>query len=600
MNPRLVIGAAVLALLAACGRPEAPPPAASTAPPAGEALSSLVEAYFEAALALNPVAATYLGDDRYNDRIAIDISPGHRATVRELEGRYLAEAEAIGPEQLDEEDRLTRALFIHERRRALAGMEFPSELLPVDQLFSLPQVVAMLGSGAGPQPFDSPEDYRKFMRRMDDFAAWVDQAIANMRIGMERGIVQPRVVTEKIIAQLDALHGDDPAETVFWAPLAALPEALDEAGAARLVADYRAQLSGTLLPAYARLAAFLRDEYLPAGRDSVAWTALPGGEAWYAHHVRRQTTTDMPVEEIHRLGLSEVARILAEMDGVRREVGFDGALSDFFEHLKNDPKFFFDSPAEVLDAYLELKERIDAALPALFSDFPASDYELREVEAYRAESAPGASYQAPSADGTRPGVFYVNTFNLRAQPRYGTETLSLHEASPGHHFQVAIKQEMDHLPRFRRFNHYNAYGEGWALYAESLGKALGLFADPYQYFGRLNDEQLRAMRLVVDTGLHAFGWSREQAIAYMLENSSLAETDVIAEVERYIAWPGQALGYKVGEIAIRGMRDEAERELGERFDLKAWHSMVLRGGDLPLDVLAERNAGWIEAQRVAD
>jgi len=598
MNPRLVIGAAALALLAACGRTEPPPPAPSS--PSGEALFSVVEAYFEDALALNPVAATYLGDDRYNDRIAIDISPGHRATVRELERRYLAEAEAIDPALLDEEDRLSRALFIHERRRALEGMEFPAELLPVDQLFSLPQVFAMLGSGAGPQPFDSPEDYRKFMRRMDDFAVWVDQAIANMRIGMERGIVQPRVVTEKIIAQLEALHGDDPAGTLFWGPIDALPDGLDADEATRLVAEYRERLEGTLLPAYARLATFLRGEYLQASRDSVAWTALPGGEAWYAYHVRRQTTTDMSVEDIHRLGLSEVARILAEMDGVRREVGFDGTLNEFFEYLKSDPRFFFDSPAEVLDAYLELKERIDAALPALFSDFPESDYELREVEAYRAESFPAASYQPPSADGTRPGIFYVNTFNLRAQPRYGTETLSLHEASPGHHFQVAIKQEMDHLPRFRRFSHYNAYGEGWALYTESLGKALGLFTDPYQYYGRLNDEQLRAMRLVVDTGLHAFGWSREQAIAYMLENSSLAATDVIAEVERYIAWPGQALGYKIGEIAIRGLRDEAERALGDRFDLKAWHSMALRGGELPLDVLAERNARWIEAQRATD
>jgi len=588
---RVLAAAAALALLAACGR-GAPPPEAT--------VFDLAEAYFEEMLALNPVFATNLGDERYNDRLAIDIGPAHRAAVRELEDRYLAAVEAIDPARLDEEARVTRDTFLHGLRQGVEGREFPTELMPVDQLFSMPQVLAVLGSGAGAQPFRNAQDYRNFMARMDDFSARVDQAIANMRDGIERGVVHPRPVVAKIIPQLDAMLRDDPAETVFWGPIENLPDGLDAAERAALIAEWRERMAGTLLPAYARLRDFMLAEYLPASRASVGWSDLPGGEAWYAYRVRRETTTEMTPEDIHRLGLSEVARLRGEMDRVRREVGFEGDLAAFFEFLKTDPQFFFTSPDEVLEAYRELKERIDAALPALFSDFPRLDYELRAVEEFRAASAPGAFYEAPSLDGTRPGIFYVNTFNLRSQPRYGTETLSVHEASPGHHFQVAIAMEQDQLPRIRRFASYVGFDEGWALYAESLGHELGLFADPYQYYGRLNDEQLRAMRLVVDTGLHAFGWSREQAIDYMLENSSLAEGDVVAEVERYIVWPGQALGYKIGEFELGEMRADAARALGERFDIKAWHSMVLRGGALPLEVLAARNQRWIEAQSAPD
>ncbi|MGD9340179.1 MAG: DUF885 domain-containing protein, partial [Chromatiales bacterium] len=299
---------------------------------------------------------------------------------------------------------------------------------------------------------------------------------------------------------------------------------------------------------------------------------------------------------IHELGLAEVARIRSEMEQVRDSVGFEGDLAAFFEYLKTDDTFYYDNAADLLDGYRDLKNRIDALLPALFSDFPAADYEIREVEAFRAQSSAGASYQRPAPDGSRPGIFYVNTHNLRAQPKYGMETLSLHEASPGHHFQVSIQQELTELPRFRRFGGYTAYVEGWALYAESLGRELGLFTDPYQYYGKLNDEQLRAMRLVVDTGLHTEGWSREQAIAFMLENSSLAESDVVAEVERYIAIPGQALSYKIGQIKILELRARAEQKLGDKFDVKAFHSMVLRGGALPMAVLEARTERWIAAR----
>jgi uncharacterized protein (DUF885 family) len=305
----------------------------------------------------------------------------------------------------------------------------------------------------------------------------------------------------------------------------------------------------------------------------------------------------MSPDEIHEVGLGEVRRILGEMDGVRRQVGFEGDLEAFFGHLETDPRFYYTRGEDLLDGYRKLKLQIDAALPRLFSVFPKADYEVREVEAFRAQSAAGAYYQQASADGSRPGIFYVNTYNLRAQPKFGMETLSLHEASPGHHFQVSIQQELDGVPRFRRFGgDYTAYVEGWALYAESLGRELGMFTDPYQWFGRLNDEQLRAMRLVVDTGLHAKGWSREQAIRFMLDNSTLAESDVVSEVERYIAWPGQALGYKVGDLRIQQLRREAEQALGPKFDVREFHREVLGDGAVPMDVLQAKVERWIAAR----
>jgi uncharacterized protein (DUF885 family) len=375
-----------------------------------------------------------------------------------------------------------------------------------------------------------------------------------------------------------------------------MPQEFSAADRQRLTEAYRAALAHEVLPAYARLADFLERDYLPAARSSVGWGDLPDGAAWYRWRIRGATTMDRPADEIHQLGLAEVARIRAEMTAVKDQVGFQGDLAAFFEHLQDDPKFYFNSEQELLDAYRDVKRRIDALLPKLFVDFPKADYEIRAVEEFRAASAAGASYQAPSADGKRPGIFYINTHNLRAQPRFGVETLSLHEAAPGHHFQIAIQQELTSLPRYRRFNGYTSYSEGWALYAESIGKELGMFTDPYQWYGRLSDEMLRAMRLVVDTGLHSRGWTREQAIRYMLDNSSLAESDVTAEVERYIVWPGQALGYKLGQLQITALRARAQSALGPAFDVRAFHSQVLRDGALPMDVLGAKIDRWIRGQ----
>ncbi len=440
-------------------------------------------------------------------------------------------------------------------------------------------------------------DYDRFLKRVREFPRWADGAIALMRVGMSRGITLPRPAVVKMIPQLREIATPTPEASIFWAPLAKLPKDIGAADAARLRSAYSAALKDEVLPAYARLADFLERDYLPAARTTVGWSDLPDGPAWYRWRIRGATTMDLPPERIHEIGLAEVARIRAEMIAVMRQVGFRGDLDAFFKYLEEDPKFYFSNEQELLAAYRDVKRRIDALLPKLFADFPKADYEIRPVEAFRAASAAGASYQAPSADGKRPGIFYINTFNLKAQPRFGLETLSLHEASPGHHFQISIQQELQDLPRFRRFNNYVSYAEGWALYSESIGKELGVFTDPYQWYGRLSDEMLRAMRLVVDTGLHSQGWTRERAIQYMLDNSSMAESDVTAEVERYIVWPGQALGYKLGQLHITELRAKAQAALGPKFDVREFHGQVLRDGAVPMDVLTAKIDRWIASQQ---
>lgn len=560
-------------------------------------LDELFEAYFEEILELNPLDATFIGDNRYNDRLANSLSPEYLETSRALERKYLAALLAIDNGDLNGQDLLSYEIFRLDRETSIAGERFPGELLPLNQTFSLANFFAVMGSGQSVQPFATVSDYENFLSRADDLIEYLDQAIINMRIGVERGVVQPRVVMEKVVPQLRAHVVDDAATSIFYGPVSNMPADFSAEDRARLTTAYTDMIENRLVPAYLRVAEFIEQEYLPATRTTVGWDALPDGEAWYAFRVEDSTTTKMSPDEIHELGLAEVARIRGEMEEVAREVGFDGTLAEFFEFLKTDPQFFFGSSEEVLAAYEAARLRIDERLPSLFSVFPKADYEIRQIEEFRARSSAGAMYQSPSPDGSRPGIFYVNTFNLKAQPTYGVETLSIHEAAPGHHFQISIQQEVTGLPRFRRFGGYTAFAEGWALYAESIGKELGVFTDPYQYYGRLNDEQLRAMRLVVDTGLHSKGWSREQVIQYMRNNSSLAETDIISEAERYIATPGQALAYKVGQINLTRMRAEAEQALGENFDIKAWHAQILTDGALPMAVLDAKNRRWIGAQK---
>jgi len=558
------------------------------------ALHRLFDDYFERQLQLNPLLATFIGDHRYDDKLTNSISPEHIAISLGVDRKALEDAQQLAARQLSDADRLSVEIFMYDLRASLDGAKFPGELVPINQFQSLPTLLPVLGSGTSAQPFATAADYDRFLARMRAYIVWSDQAVVNMRQGLAQNLTYPRVLMEKVLPQLQALIVADPQASLFYAPLKKFPDAVTAADRTRLQAAYRDAITKEINPAYRRLHDFVRDEYLKGARTQVGWSNVPNGREWYAYLARLSTTTDLSPDAIHELGLKEVARIRGEMEQVKQQVGFKGDLAAFFKFLQDDPRFYYDDEAALVQGYRDLKKSIDARLPQLFAVFPKADYEVRAVEPFRAQSSAGGFYQSPSADGKRPGIFYVNTYNLKAQPKFGMETLSLHEAAPGHHFQVAIQQELEELPRFRRFgNGYVAYAEGWALYAESIGKELGLFADPYQYYGRLADEQLRAMRLVVDTGLHTRNWTREQSIQYMLENSSMAPSDAEAEVERYIAIPGQALGYKIGQLRIRELRNKAQAALGSRFDVREFHSVVLRDGALPLAVLEAKIDRWI-------
>ena len=587
------------ALLAFGGTGGSAANAVQTGEPAGvsERLARMVEDWFEDYLALNPLLATYIGDHRYDDRYSNWIGEEYRKASEALSRRYLMQAETLDRRALDATDRVTLDVFVQRLERQIAGLDFPTHLLPFDQLSSDPNLFAVLGSGQSAHPFGTVRDYDNFLSRIDDFLIWVDTAIVNMRAGIEAGVVQPRVIVERMIPQVRSQVVEDPVNSLFFQPIRDIPDEFEPEDVGRLKAAYQEAISSKLVPAYRSLAEFLEQEYLPASRPSVGYDDLPGGQDWYDYLVAYHTTTDLPAAEIHQVGLGEVQRIREQMQEVMQRVGFDGDLGEFLQHLKSDPRYFWDDPEAVLADYRNVQARVEAAIPALFSRSPRAGFEIRAVQRFRADSAAAASYESPSSDGSRPGIFYLNVWDSSRLAKWGMETLFLHEAIPGHHFQGALAQENDRLPQFRRFLSVTAYTEGWALYAEDLGPEMGLFQDPYQWFGKLNDEMLRAMRLVVDTGIHRYDWSRERAISYMQENSSLADTDIVAEVERYIVDPGQALAYKVGQLRLRQLRADAQEVLGDKFDLRAWHDLVLGMGEVPLGVLSAGSHAWIEAQR---
>lgn len=566
-------------------------------PSESERFNQWLDRNWEETLQRDPVLATSLGDPRYNDKLIDTTTVQWRADDKRHVLRQLQQLKAFNPKALSGKDRLSYRILRRDLQESVAGARFPDWMLPISQTGGMPSFLARLGSGKSLQPFRTTKDYDDWIQRLTLAVPMFEGMTANMRVGMSKGVTQPRAVVEKVLAQLAGLIVADPEQSIFWGPIKAFPDAVPATDRQRITAQLHRLLVDKVMPAYQLLHSFVVDVYLPQARTTTAWSDLPDGKAWYALRVRASTTTTLTPDAIHALGLREVSRILGEMEAVRRDVKFDGDLQAFFKHLQDDPRYYYQKPEDLLAGYRALQTRINGLLPKLFDIAPKADYEVREVEAFRAESAAGAQYDSPAEDGSRPGVFYVNTFNLNAQPIYGMETLSLHEASPGHHFQISIAQEDTSLPKFRRFNtNYVAFVEGWALYAESLGKELGLFTDPYQWYGRLSDEQLRAMRLVVDTGLHAKGWSRQRAIDYMLANSSMAESDVVSEVERYIAHPGQALGYKIGQLEISRLRRTAEDALGARFDIKKFHRLILTSGQLPMGVLRASVVEWIQAQ----
>ena len=595
---RRLLLAGLFALAAGgCGKHGAdgsdPAASAANASPDAQRLAAVVDSWYERWLELNPLDASAQGDHRYDARFGDYLSPTWLADSLANEQDSLEELRAVDPAGLSDSDRITFDAFKYGREIAIEGYRYPAELLPVDQLFGRPAQFAVIGAGGDVHPFVTVQDYDNFLARMDGFVAWVEQAINNMRSGAVKGVVQPRVVIERAIPQLSALAVEDPKESVLWRPILNLPPGLSVPDRQRIVTAWERKLGEAVLPAIRRLRDYLENDYLAHTRPSVGLSALPNGAAWYAYCVRLHTTTSLTPQQVHELGLSEVARIRAAMERLKAQVGHTGDLRSLFEKLRGDPRFVASDVEALLAGYRDLKSRVASAMPRQFAIAPKADFEIRPVEAFREQSAASASYRPGSPDGKRPGVFYVNTWDLPSRSTYLMQAIYLHEAVPGHHFQVSLAQEMDELPRFRRHAEFTAYDEGWGLYAESLGRELGLYDDPYSELGALMMEVWRAVRLVVDTGLHSQGWTREQAIDYMRANTSIGRADIVAEVERYIAQPGQALAYKVGEIRIRALRRESERTLGARFDVRDFHTQVLAGGSLPLPVLEEQIRRWL-------
>ncbi|QBF84146.1 DUF885 family protein [Shewanella maritima] len=557
----------------------------------------MVDQYFKDVLALEPIYATFVGVNDYNDQFGGSLTEAYLKQRHDLNSRYLSQAKKIDATQLSADLKLSHSMFMYDRDLELKSEAYPAYYLPINQFYSTVFTMVQLGSGESAQPFNTVEDYRNWLSRLKGFIGWIELAQQRMQQGIDNKVVLPRTLVERIVPQLDAQLVAKAEDSLFFAPIEKLPESFSEQERVELTKAYAELIEQSLLPSLTQLRNFVKDTYLPNARGTDGWSGLPNGKAWYQMLANQHTTTELPVDEIHQIGLSEVARILSEMDKVREQVGFEGDLTAFFASLSSEPEYFFTEKQDLVDGYMALKDEINAVLPKYFNVMPKADYVVKPVESFREKSAAGASYQSPAVDGSRPGVFYINTYNLKAQPKWGMMTLSLHEAAPGHHFQIAIKQELEGVPEFQRFKGYTAFEEGWALYAEYLGIEMGLFTDPYQYFGKLSDEMLRAMRLVVDTGLHAKGWSREQAIQYMKDNSPMAESDIKAEVERYMAIPGQALSYKVGQLTILKLREQAEQQLGDKFDLKGFHDQILTTGSLPMAVMEQKVSDWIKAEQ---
>ncbi len=603
--PTLPVIVALILGLAACSKSEEPLAPVDEAAALAEkvaGINALYTEFDEEFLALNPIFATFRGDYRYNDQWGqYDfLSDEYADVMYDLHKRYLERLVAIDPAGLDDQDRSNYEIFKLDRQNAIdrqdRGFNDFGALTPVSQFFSVPNFVVLLGSGANAQPFKTPADYDNWIKRSSGMTNHVELTIAKMREGVELGVVQPTILMEKTLPQLAAQVVDSAEQSSFWGPITRMPEDFSDEERERITNEYRAHIEGVLIPAYAKLHGYITDEYMAHTRDTIGQSDVPGGAEYYAFLVNETTTTGLTPQEIHDIGKREVERLTAEMEKVREQVGFDGDLQAFFEFLRTDPQFYYDNPEDLFAEYENLRQRIDPQLEEIFDVMPKASYVLKEVEEFRAQAMAAAQYMPGTPDGSRPGVFYVNTFQLDQRPKYTMEALSLHEANPGHHFQVTIAQELEEMPAFRRFSGYTAYNEGWGLYAESLGHELGLYEDPYQYFGALFFDIWRANRLVVDTGMHALGWTRQEAIDWMMGNSPVTEVDVIAEVDRYIAIPSQALAYKIGQLKIRELRTRAEEALGEGFDVREFHNQVLTSGALPLAVLEDKIDRWIASK----
>ncbi|MCS0616650.1 DUF885 domain-containing protein [Massilia kyonggiensis] len=598
MKQTLTLGTLAAACLIAC----APALAADTAakPTAGatnasaesKQLNKLADEYWDAQARFDPVSAGESGDNRFPDQIGMSISPKNRAHQFALYKGYLKRLHAIRRDGLAQRDQTSYDILDYELKTALRFEPFPEHLLPLNQMDALPVTLANYSSGQQAQSLATVKDYQAYLSRLNQLGPWIDQAIANMREGMKRGIVQPKAVMEAALPQFKQLVAAKAEDSIYYSPVKNFPAGFSDADKKKLTAAYRSTIDAKLNPALKRLADFIEHDYLPACRTSTGWSALPQGMDWYLARVASQTTTDLQPEQIHQIGLREVARIQGEFARIGPKMGYNGPAAGLPVWVSEQAKYKpFKTEGEIIDVYRHLNTVLQAKLPALFSLRPKTPLDLRlEPELSRATASD--HYTPPAVDGSRPGVFWSVVNDPKEYGSTGMVTLFLHEGQPGHHFHIALMQELG-LPNFRKFGGNNAFTEGWALYAETLGKEMGLFDKPEDYFGHLNDEMLRAVRLVVDTGMHAKGWTREQSIQYMRETLGYTEADARNATERYMAWPAQALGYKIGALKIQELRARAEKELGPKFSLPKFHEIVLGEGTLPLALLEKKVDRWI-------
>ena len=556
-------------------------------------LSQVFDTYWEENAKLFPLEATAQGDNRYNNILRNEGTKEFRDSLTRFYSNYLKQLNEYDRESLTENDKISYDIFKYDMESKLNGLALNSWMIPFQQFWGLPLTMGQLGSGDGNQPFKTVKDYENWLGRVKGFSAWTDTAIANFRKGISAGMVLPKPLVEKMIPQMEAMIISDPSKSLFYSPVNKFPKSFTENDRSRISGLYKQAILTDLVPSYQKLATFIKTEYLPKARTSTGINAIPQGDKMYSYLVKFWTTTDKVPEEIYQTGLAEVKRIKAEMEKVKMETGFKGDLNAFFEFMKTDKKFTpYQTPEDVLKDFRSIQSRIDPNLEKMFGRTPKTKFEIRQTEAFRAASA-SAEYNQGSPDGSRPGIFYVpildaKTFNTTS----GMESLFLHEAIPGHHYQISLQQENNDLPQFRRFSWYGAYGEGWALYTESLGKELGLYQDPYQYMGALGDEMHRAIRLVVDVAMHTKGMTREQAITYMMDNEAISEQGATAEIERYMAIPGQALSYKIGALKIRDLRSKYAKQLGNKFNLSDFHDELLKDGSMPLEIIEKKMDNW--------
>lgn len=561
--------------------------------PTNNEFESVLKIYHEEGLKLNPLNATAAGDHRFDNLLPNFLSDEYGNQLIDYYQNYKTKINSFDDSVLSKDQRLSKQILNWECNLNLEGYKFNEDLTPINQMWTLQLTIGQLASGASSQPFNNMMDHKNWLERLESYLLWMNSAEEKMKKGIELGHVLPKSLIVKVLPQLEALTTTDMDAHLFYNPVKNLPDSFSKEEKEKLTKAYTYRIKNQVVPAYEKLHKFMSTTYLEAGRTTSGVFDIPNGEAYYDYQIRKYTTTNMTADEIHQLGLKEVARILSEMETVKKEVGYEGDIISFFDFVRNNKELMpFEDPESVINNFNKIHNTMKPQIEKLFDLKPKTAFEVRRTETFREASA-SAEYNPGALDGSRPGIFYTPIPDAKKYNVFSDEALFLHEAIPGHHFQISLQQENKYLPEFRKTLWYSTYGEGWALYCESLGKELGLYTNPYQYFGMLSMEMHRAIRLVVDTGIHSKGWSREEAIKYSLLNEAESEASITKEIERYMANPGQALSYKIGQLKILELRAKAENELGDTFNVAKFHNQILDSGCMPLALLETKINNWI-------